>query len=49
MESAIKLQKFAKSILKECKKKKDQEGIETWKRVLELNKEYVKNLREEEK
>lgn len=47
METVLKLEKYAKSILKECKKNKDQEGIETWKRILEINKKNKRILKEE--
>lgn len=49
METVLKLEKFAKSILKECRKNKNKEGIENWKRILELNKKSKKFLKEEEK
>lgn len=48
METVLKLEKFAKSMLKECKKEKDQKGIENWKRILEINKKHKRNLKGEE-
>lgn len=47
METVLVLEKYAKSILKECKKNKDQEGIVTWKRILEINKKNKRILKEE--
>jgi hypothetical protein len=47
METVLKLEKFAKSILKEYQKNKDQERIETWKRILEINKKNKRLLKEE--
>lgn len=47
METVLEFEKFAKSILKEYKKNKDQEGIETWKRIIEINKKNKRLLKEE--
>jgi hypothetical protein len=45
METMLKLKEYAKSMLKESKKNKDQKEIEHWKRILELNKNSIKQYK----
>ncbi len=47
METVLELEKFAKKMLKQCKKEKYQAGINTWKRILEINNENKRLLKEE--
>ncbi len=45
MESMLKLREFCKSIIKESKKKKDQEEVERWQRLYELNENVIKSYK----
>ncbi|MBQ8044079.1 MAG: hypothetical protein IJ272_08050 [Clostridia bacterium] len=45
METMLKLREYAKSMLKESKKNKNQEDIEQWKRILELNNNIIKEYK----
>jgi len=45
METILKLKEYAKSMLKESKKNKDQEEIELWKRILKLNNNIIREYK----
>ena len=45
METMLKLRDYAKRMLKESKKNKNQEEIEMWKRVIKLNNNIIKECK----